>query len=1015
MQQKVDRVCQLPPLQHGVLYESLRRAGSAKMIYQAHIELAGPIQPAVLRESWLATMRRHPALRNSFHYDKLDVPVQVTHRQAEPSWRVLDWRECTAETQQQRLADLLAEDRSTPFDLTKPPLLRLALIRVSENKSWLIWTLHPLLVDGWSFYLVLADVFQCYEDLAAGREPAPSTARPYWEYVSWLQRKDIDGAEQFWRDRLADLPEPLPLGDRVAAKTDAPHREIPVVVSPELAAKLLQLTRRCRVTLGTVVHAAWAIMLSRCTRRDDVTFGGIISGRDPSFDGVDEVVGVFMNNQPVRTRFHAAQSLPDWLTEFQKHLVDARQYAHVPLSTVQQCSGLPHDVPLLESIVDFCNYPLQDNWEDAGSVAVATVTLLESPPYPLALVGVGGDHGWRLIISYDPDKFTDTTASDMADLVTSILDAMATRPEQTVATLPQWTGAGMPAATSIADPVPTAEASPVDRATEPLLDLMAAVWRQALQLPATHALHPTCDFFDNGGTSLSAIRLISRVRSALDVDFTVTDLFADATLAGTTRAVEALLTGSRTANLREPIPRADRGLVAPPSFAQERLWFIDQLDEKASANNLVLTGRFAMDIDADAMRTALAGLITRHEALRTCLRARDGVVTQVIRADAELPMAFDDLSAMTLPAAVRQAQSMVEQDAAHRFDLASDIPIRARLIRLAPQDTVLGISIHHIAYDAWSGEVLINDLAELYEAAYAGKRPELPPLPIQYADFSTWQREQHTGERYQQLIGYWQEQLAGIPDELRLGSPRPQLERTGGADAVETILPPHTAEAVHRLCTAEAATPFMVCLAAFGVLLSRHIGHEDVVIGTPVDDRDHPDLEPLVGLFVNTQVLRLPLAGAVTFRDLLARVREVCIGALAHRGLPFGTLVKAVSPHRVADRMPLVQVSFVLHAGQARPMRLAGTTAAEFPVRQEVPRFELTAELYEAPDGLGCNFHFAEDVYRRDFVERLVEEYADLLQLLITEPDQQIRVTRQPDGASIELDSLAVLRSLSQR
>lgn len=1022
-QDKIERICQLPPLQHGVLFEALRQQDTGRMIYQARLELTGPVRPDVLRTAWRAVLRRHPSLRSSYHYERLDTPVQVVRRDVDPPWQELDWR--GEPEPEDRLAEFLAADRQRPFELTRAPLLRLTLVQVEDNRSWLVWSLHPLLVDGWSFYLVLADVFRCYRDLVAGRDHDRPPPRPHWEYVSWLQRRGSGDDEEFWRNYLADLPVPVSLGDHPAsaAAEKVVHGQVPITVPDELAGALDTLARTCRVTLSTVVHAAWGVTLSRYCGLADVVFGGIVSGRDPAFDGIDDLVGVFMNNQPVRAIVSEDRQVADWLVDFQVRLGDARQYDHVPLATVQRCAPLPPDVPLFESFVDFTNYPMREQWADAGDVRVAEVTLRQVPLYPLALVGAGGERGWKLFLSYDTARFTDATATGLAELFTAVLAAFADRPSQRLTELPGWTH-DAPAVATPATPAPagTADAEPAghDRLSGPVSELINIIWAQALDLPDGHQLDETSNFFDLGGHSLVAIRLVSKLRSELNVDFTVVHLFADPTVGGSARAVAGLLAGDGPDAGLTPIPRAPAGVPLPASFAQERLWFVDQLDADAAANNLLVANRFPQELDADAMRTALAGLIDRHEVLRTCLREQGGAVVQVVLPEVATPLHLDDFSALPLDEAVLRARAELERDLATRFDLGEDAPVRARLIRLAPDDTVLAICLHHAAYDGWSADVLTGDLAALYEAAVSGTAADLAPLPVQYADFSLWQRERFSDAASTEQAEYWRAQLAGVPDVLRLGTAadREPDERTGEAGMVSAELPPDIPPAIRALSTAEAVTPYMILLAAHAVLLARHSGRDDIVIGSPVADRDHPDLEPLIGLFVNTQVLRVQVGGAPTFRQLLTRVRQVCLDAMVHRGLPFEKLVSMVSPSRSTDRTPLVQMDFQLVTGTAEPVRLNGVDGRPFPAYRGVPRFELIAQLYDRPKGLACVFHFAEDIYRRDFVERLLEEYVDLVTALVTAPDRAVVSTPGADAgqsAKLQDDSRALLRSLSRR
>lgn len=1010
VQTRIEQISRLTPAQGGLLLEAVRRHGDGTEINQSILGLRGPLRPALLREAWRAVGRHHPVLRSSIHYQQLDAPVQVVRPGFDPPWRELDWRGGILRLSRSKLDALLAEDRRTPFELSRAPLLRLTLVRAEEELSWLVCSAHAVLLDGWSHSMVLAETFQSYHRLVAGESLALPPARPFWEYTAWLNRRDTAEAERYWRQRLAGFAPLPPLGDKAAGPEATVHAEVTVRLPDPRGTALTALARQCRVTPATVAYAAWTVLLTWYTGRDDVAFGSIVSGRDPAFDRVETVAGLFMSNQPVRATVPAGRTVREWLGQLQDDLVAARRFSHVPLATAHRASGLPLDAPLVESVVDVYNYPVQRRRaEGFGGVRVTDATQRETPQYPLCLVGTAGEPGWRLTLQYHTDRFSGRLATRLAELLAAVLAALAERPGRRLEDLPRPPSApvlaGPPAAGEAASAPEDAAGSPPaagEAAAGQLVDVVAAIWAQVLDLPAGGRPGPTDNFFASGGYSLPAIRLLTRLRSTVGVDFEVADLFAEPSPAGIARRVQAQLAGGGPEPAAGPTPRTDPEAPVPASFGQERLWFVHQLTERGPGNIAVLTWRFPCALDPVALRAAVAGLLARHEVLRTFLRDRDGTLVQEVQSSLDPPLSCEDLSDLPIEQAEPAAREILEEEAERRFDLSGESPVRFRMLKLRADDTVLGIFLHHVAYDGWSAGVLARELPELYRAARAGVAPELPPLPLQYADFSLWQRQRFTDAPPPGLVEYWRTQLAGAPPLLRLapaaGAAGDGQAGTGGwltRDGSAAL-----AEAVRELAVAEAVTPYMLALAAYGILLARHSNQDDIIVGSPVDDREHPALEPLIGLFVNTHVLRLPLAGTPTFRELLGRVRGVCLGALAHRAMPFEKLVSVLSPDRSANHMPLVQVGFSFVNGPVAPVELAGATATGFPIRRRDTRFELTTELYLAPGAARVTVNYAEDIYRREFIARLAEEYLDILQAAVADPERPVVTGAGPGGGA---------------
>lgn len=357
-------------------------------------------------------------------------------------------------------------------------------------------------------------------------------------------------------------------------------------------------------------------------------------------------------------------------------------------------------------------------------------------------------------------------------------------------------------------------------------------------------------------------------------------------------------------------PRAENGpTTIPASYPQQRLWFLEQLDPGKATFNLPLALALNGRLNTTALQQSLNQLVTRHETLRTTFTEEDGVPVQVIQPSLTVPLALVDLQ--YLPALEREAEAerQIHAAANQPFNLVEGPLLRTSLFRLHETSHYLLIALHHIVSDGWSEGVMLRELTELYQAAAEDRPSTLPELQVQYGDFSEWQHGWLQSEEAAGQLAYWEKQLAGLPPLLELPTdfPRPN-EPSGQGGQLRVTLPPGLTEAVNRLSRDEGATPYMTLLAAFKLLLYRYSGQEDFAVGTSIANRTHAEIEPLIGFFLNTLVLRTDLSGNPTFRELLGRVRDVTLNAFAHQQIPVDKLVERLQPARNTAYSPLFQV-----------------------------------------------------------------------------------------------------------
>ena len=453
--------------------------------------------------------------------------------------------------------------------------------------------------------------------------------------------------------------------------------------------------------------------------------------------------------------------------------------------------------------------------------------------------------------------------------------------------------------------------------------------------------------------------------------------------------------GLRThATAVQTIPRRqDRdSATCPASIDQERLWFIDQLQPGNTAYNIFNASRIRGSLNVPIMERVINELIQRHEVLRTTLKSVDGLPVQVIAP--ELKITLEPVSLEHLPEAERygEAVRLTTEEFARPFDLEKGPLVRVGLLRLAQDDFVLQVNMHHAITDRWSFAVFEKELAVLYQAFATGHPSPLPELPIQFADYAVWQRERMNGDEYKKDLEYWLKQLAGAPFVLDFPTdfPRPPIQNFRGA-RVYVSYPKSLLDGLKELSRREGVTMFMTLMAAFKTLIYRYTNQHDILISTPIGTRLRPETENLVGYLLNLLIVRTDLSGNPTFRELLKREQDACVGAFAHQEVPFGKLVQELKPKQDPSRNPIAQVAFLyLDFPEATAMQFLGLTANHIDIDNGASRFDITLAMTETPDGFTVSIEYIRDIFEHGRMERMAKHLQVLLEGIIANPDAHL-------------------------
>lgn len=532
------------------------------------------------------------------------------------------------------------------------------------------------------------------------------------------------------------------------------------------------------------------------------------------------------------------------------------------------------------------------------------------------------------------------------------------------------------------------EAAVVGAMGNPIEEMIANIWAEVLR---TSEITQTANFFELGGHSLLATKVVARIRLAMNVNLPLGAIFDSPTVAGLAARVNTLVREG-TNHAEAPLVPANWGSKPKPlSFAQQRLWFLDQLEPNSPFYNVPLAMRLVGPFDVIAMERALAGVIAQHESLRTTFELRGEEPVQVVAAEIPLPLVQVDLTAMPDGLRAAEAQRLATEEARRPFDLAKGPLFRALLIKLGAEDHVFMANLHHAVSDGWSLGVLMNDVTALYEAFRLGVPPQLQPLGLTYGDYAVWQRKYLEGGALERQLEYWKIQLAGAPPSIELPTDRtrPPVQTFHGLKRV-ALYRPELLTGLKAVSRSEGATLFITLLAAFNVLLSRYSGQKDIVVGTANAGRHHPDTEKIIGYFANTVVLRTDLEGTPSFRELVRRVRETTLQAFANQDVPFERLVEELNPVRDLSRSPVFQVMIIQQNAFERSSKFGSLKAVPYAAMGGAAKVDLLLSVSEDDGRLRCVLEYNVDLYDAATIDRMLENLGVILEDVVVNPAESV-------------------------
>ena len=520
----------------------------------------------------------------------------------------------------------------------------------------------------------------------------------------------------------------------------------------------------------------------------------------------------------------------------------------------------------------------------------------------------------------------------------------------------------------------------------PTEEILAGIWVSLLRI---EKIGVNDNFFSFGGHSLLATQVVARIRRTLGVELPLRAMFEAPTIAELAARVEA---ANRADIIAVPPPsKAAEEKTSPLSFAQQRLWFLDQLDPGNPLYNLPQMIRMRGELDVEALQQSISEIVRRHRSLRTIFTTVDNQPVQVIAVERKFTLPIVDLCNFDEDEREAEAQRLAREDALKPFDLSKGPLLRANLLRLGPRDYALLLNMHHVISDRWSMGLLAEEMAALYGAFAQDKPSPLADLALQYVDYAIWQRQWLEGEVLDKQLAYWKKQLSGAPEVLDLPTDRqrPTVQSYRGSTQAQ-LVPNRLVEKLAALSQSEGVTLFMTLLAAFQTLLRRYSAQEDVVVGSPIANRNYAEIEPLIGFFVNTLAFRTDLSGDPGFRELLGRVKEVSLGAYAHQDIPFERLVEELQPKRSLSHNPIFQVMFALQNAPMQTLELPGIRLERTPIYTGTSMFDMSWFAIAVSEGLLMRCEYNTDLFDDSTITRWLGHFLNLLEGVAAHPELRL-------------------------
>ncbi|QTH16557.1 amino acid adenylation domain-containing protein [Pseudomonas corrugata] len=976
------------------------------------LHLKGELNVEALHASLNDLLARHEILRTGIHGTD-GLPCQRISESLDIVLPFEDLSGLTATAREGAQFIALQDTFEQPFDLTCPPLLRARLLRLAPGEHVLGIALHHLVSDAWSATIALRELALGYEARCNGAAAElPALPVQYADFALW-QREHLQGAElkrqlDYWtstldrRDSdgspLLALPTDHPRPSMQSYRAGIVQREL----SADLSGRVQAFASRLGTTPFTVLFAGFAVLMHRLSGDTTVLVGTPVTHREQP--GTEGLLGILLNNLAIRTDFVPQADFTALVQQVAERLRSGLQHQDLPFEQLVDSLQLPRSLshaPLYQVMVAQ-QLAMESRLRFPGLEIEALDTPLRHSECDLDLHVLCPAHApIQLELMFALDLFVADSARQTLASLEHLLEQMLADPQRPVAALPllmdaEWQRTAMERnRTEMAVATHLTFAQLFEQQAAPdTLDpprssterQVAMLWSELLKVPSTQ-IGRDSHFFHLGGHSLLAAVLFARLRQQFATVPPLRAVFEHPTL----EALAALLGAPLQAPAATFVP-APRPARLPLSFEQQRLWFLEQLSAGGGEYNVVSAVQLDGELDTRALQAALNSVVQRHEILRSrIVRESDGELALVIEPQVDITLQLTTLEATTDAHWQQLSDDAIHAETGRRFDLASQVPIRATLLqRCGHAQALLLLTVHHCATDDASSQNLLDELGRCYSAHCQGTAAALPELVLQYPDYALWQREPGQQTAFSSQLEYWRGQLEDGDYLLDLPTEqgRPNL-LAPAAGAVQLQLPPALVGRLRQFAQQRGATLYMLMLSAAQLLLGRYANQRDVRVGSPVAQRPFAELQPLIGCFVNTVVMRADLDPSLNFEGLLNQVRNRVLDAQQHQDVPFDQVVEHLKPARSLGQTPLFQVLFAMQNADSSCPQWPSLQVSERAVSAQATKYDLNWEVYDG-EVLSVLLEYRAALFSETTARRWLEQWQQLLEAMLDAPQTRL-------------------------
>ncbi|OQX10934.1 MAG: hypothetical protein BWK80_45270, partial [Desulfobacteraceae bacterium IS3] len=992
----VKNIYALTPLQEGILFHALYGRENATYFEQFNYHISGKVNIPMFEAAWNELMRRHDIFRTVFVHKNVPQPLQIVLKERKIDFIFEDICSLSPEAQRDHWLTYREKDKKRYFDLSKDVLMRLAVFQLAENSFNVTWSFHHIVMDGWSVGIVYDELLALYHSMINGNNITLPPPVPFGEYVKWLKKQDTETAKNYWQKYLADYRHlsglPRIIGEN---KKEFIKKNFEFKLSESMSQGLRDMAARHHVTVNTVIQVIWGILLGKYNDVADAVFASTVSGRPADLKGIERIVGLFINAIPVRIQMRQGQTVRELLKKTHQDAAENKGYHYYSLADIQAKTTLKQH--LLDHLLIFESYPdlgkSKEN-SDAAEFVIDGFEQFELTNYDLS-VQIFPEETFHFCIIYNASlyeqKIIEKIEPHLKAIIEAILKDAEVEPVKIVVLSPDEQEAfrkasdernkallKLPAQGDPARNLSAVYAEPENEAHEKLV----SIWKEVMNI---ETLGVDDNFFELGGHSLMATRIVSRIHKVFEVEITLQEFFDNPNVRKLSRVVSQHSLSAYSEI--EAIPEQEDYEV---SHSQRRLWILDRMEEDFIAYNQSVGFLFKGEIDISALKRAFQAVCQRHESLRTVFVTVNGSPRQKIRAIPEVEFTEIDLSNVENKEAA--ARDYARKEANIPFNLENGPLLRVKILRLYDDSRLVLLNIHHIICDGWSVLLFENEILTLYKSFAERREANLPQLKIQYKDYSAWHNRLLQSENIRAHQAYWRKKLSGELPVLNLPTdyPRPAALTYNG-NTVTHVLSAEISADLDKFCREKEVSLFMTLLAGAKVLLHRYTGQEDIIIGSPIAGRIHPDLEKQIGFFVNTLAMRDTVIGSENFISLLSKVKQTTLEAYQHQVYPFDKLVEELDVQRDISRSPIFDVMLVLQNTDEIKADLPNVEIKPFVYQTGVSQFDLTLIFMQDEEKLRLEINYNTDLFEKETILRMGRHFEEILKSISSDPALMIR------------------------